>query len=390
MKKIFFLIAVSLFVIQACNNSNKVSEQEFLLKGKFTNSRAEMIYLVEMDVDENILVDSVQIDDNGEFFFKEKLVEPGFYMVKTAEDNFFTLLLDGGETAEVRGDIRNLAETYTVFGSIGSELILQLNLHTRTNYQKLDSLALCWDNHKYSERKSIIRDSLDSIATYIIIDQQHYLLEFMHKNTSSLSTLIAIYQVFARKPMFDEYIHFDLFKEVRDSLDTKYPSNKHVISFKERVDKIEIEIEEKEKIEARLDTGKLAPEISLPGLWTQKTNLSDYKGHVVLVYFWASWDALSRQHNNTVKWLNKTYAPKGLITYAISLDTDKELWQNAVELDELNWVHASDLKYWDSPVVKTYNVNKIPHFVLIDKEGKIFARNFSLEELPQLLYKVFH
>lgn len=390
MKKIFFLIVLSLFIIQACNNSNKISEQEFLLKGKFTNSRAEMIYLVEMDVEENILIDSVQIDDNGEFFFKEKLVEPSFYMVETAEDNFFTLLLNGGETAEVRGDIRNLAETYTVFGSVGSELILQINQHTRTNYKKLDSLALCWDNNKYNERKSIIRDSLDSIATIIIVEQQHYLLEFLNKNTSSLSSLIAIYQVFARKPMFDEYTHFDLYKELRDSLYVKYPNNKHVVNFKNRVDKIEQEIKEEGKIEALLDTGKIAPEISLPGLYTEKVNLSNYKGHIVLVYFWASWDALSRQHNNTIKWLNKTYAPKGLITFAISLDTDKELWQKAVELDKLNWIHASDLKYWDSPIIKTYNVKKIPHFVLIDRDGKIYARNFSIEELPQLLYEIFH
>ncbi len=389
MKKLLLFVFIFVFLFQACDNSKEADENEFVLKGRLTQSKGEMVYLDELGVDDNYPIDSVKLDDNGEFFFKKKIKEPGFYLLKTADDNFVTLLLDRGETAELNGNIKQLAESYTVFGSKGSEQILAINQHTRNNYAKLDSLALFWDKNKYNENKDFLRDSLDSVAMIIIVDQQHFLMEFIDGNTSSLASLIAIYQVFGRKTMFDEYEHFDLFKEVRDSLYEKYPHNAHQLSFKERVDEVEISLKEKAEREKLLRPGKEAPDIELPGLWKEKVKLSDYAGHPILLYFWSSWNATSRLHNQTVKYLQKLYENKGLVVFAVSLDTNKDLWKNAVELDKLNWVHASDLKYWESPAVKTYNVEKIPHIVLIDREGNIFARNISIDDLAENLRNLF-
>ena len=55
----------------------------------------------------------------------------------------------------------------------------------------------------------------------------------------------------------------------------------------------------------------------------------------------------------------------------------------------MNWVHVSDLKYWDSEAAKLYGVKSIPASFLLDPEGNIIAKNLrgpALEEkLNELL-----
>jgi thioredoxin-related protein len=58
---------------------------------------------------------------------------------------------------------------------------------------------------------------------------------------------------------------------------------------------------------------------------------------------------------------------------------------DAIHKDELEWTHVSDLKYWDNEVAKQYGIRAIPQNILLDKEGKIIAKNIRGEELQEKL-----
>ena len=60
----------------------------------------------------------------------------------------------------------------------------------------------------------------------------------------------------------------------------------------------------------------------------------------------------------------------------------------AISKDKLAWTHVSDLKYWDNEAAKLYGVRAIPANFLLDKEGKIIARNLSCDELMKKLSEV--
>ena len=71
------------------------------------------------------------------------------------------------------------------------------------------------------------------------------------------------------------------------------------------------------------------------------------------------------------------------------MDEEADMWKKAIEQDGLTWAHMSDLKLWKSAAVAQYNIGSVPASFLVDKEGKILAKNLrgaALEmKLMQLL-----
>jgi peroxiredoxin len=133
-----------------------------------------------------------------------------------------------------------------------------------------------------------------------------------------------------------------------------------------------------------------APEIALPNPDGTVLKLSDLKGKVVVLHFWASWCPFCRQDNPALVALYNKYKDQGLEVYSVSLDTDKSKWKDAIQTQGLAWKnHVSDLKKWDSAAVETYKVDKTPYMFLIDKQGVIQVSNFksNLESEVEKLLK---
>ena len=135
--------------------------------------------------------------------------------------------------------------------------------------------------------------------------------------------------------------------------------------------------------------GAEAPNFAMNDVEGNEVNLTDFRGKVLLVDFWASWCGPCRKENPHVKKLYDQYADQGFEILGVSLDKTKERWVQAIKKDRLTWKQVSDLKGWGNAAAKMYSVRSIPHTVLIDAEGKIIARNLRGADLDMRLKKIF-
>ena len=185
--------------------------------------------------------------------------------------------------------------------------------------------------------------------------------------------------------MMDAEENFELYKKVNDALQKEMPNSIYTENFNEKVSKMSV-----------LAPGSEAPDITLNDVNGNPISLSSLKGKVVLVDFWASWCKPCRIENPNVVEAYKKFNKKGFEVFSVSLDgmqqqpNPKQDWINAIEKDNLIWKnHVSDLQGWSSSVVPLYNISGIPFAVLLDREGKIIAKNLRGEELHKKLAELF-
>jgi len=175
----------------------------------------------------------------------------------------------------------------------------------------------------------------------------------------------------------DEKADFATLDTLARKFERERPDSPHAQAFVGRINRIR-----------GVMVGGMAPEITLTDTSGNTVPLSSLRGKYVLIDFWASWCGPCRQENpNVVRMYNK-FKDKGFTIYSVSLDQAKENWLRAIRNDHLTWTHVSDLKFWQSAAAQLYGVNAIPATFLLDKDGKIIAKNLRGAELEQKLDEI--
>mgnify|MGYP002623566611 CR=1 FL=1 len=109
------------------------------------------------------------------------------------------------------------------------------------------------------------------------------------------------------------------------------------------------------------------------------------KNKVTLLDFWASWCGPCRQEMPFMVALYGKYKDKGLGIVGISLDKDHDSWTKAIGELGITWPQISDLKYWQSEAAEMFQVQAIPHVIVVDQQGVILNRGIRGEELENFI-----
>lgn len=359
-------------ILSGCGDNKRTGS--FELKGTLSNSNGETIYLEKLINPQPVVVDSTVIDEQGNFEFKTYTPHIGFYRIKLNQQNFAMLVLDSTDKVKVTANLKDLARTYKVEGSPETALFVEYNDITNKKNIRMDSLNQAFQAIVQTiKMDSLKMDSLSNIFekpfNEIMNDFNTVIAEKITKNPAMYASMIAIQGM---EP--DKFAH--LYKILDEGLNKKYPSDKGVRMFHDVVTKM-----------LATTIGQQAPEIVLPTPDDKELALSSFKGKIVLVDFWASWCGPCRKEMPNVVKAYAKYKDKGFEIYGVSLDQDKGRWVEAIQKDGITWPQVSDLKYWDSYAAKLYAVEGIPYTVLLDKEGKIIAKNLRGAELEKAIEK---
>lgn len=391
-KKTAFVLVVSV-LLTACGGKEK-GNSSFQLSGTFTNAgKGDVVYFEELAPGAKIVLDSAVIDDKGNFTFTHASPSAGFYRVKALirdnsgnpildkkgnidfDRNFAMLVLDSTQKIKITGDYKNLGNTYTTTGSEDTEMFLEFNKLGKEIQQRTDSMQQAFQARVGTMKMDSVRmDSLNVVFgkvynTMIDLYQERF-AGLVTKCKSSLAVLAGIQQL---NP--DKYLN--LYKEVDIALSNKYPKSKYLFNLKKDIAAYEMQTQKAKSVAI----GSAATDFTLPTPEGKPFALSSFKGKVVLVDFWASWCGPCRKENPNVVALYKKYHPKGFEIFSVSLDDNKDKWLKAIEADGLIWNHVSDLKGWESDAAKLYGVSSIPFTLLLDREGKIVAKDLRGAQL---------
>lgn len=359
-KVIYFLVGALLF--SACENKQKAT-----VKGTVKNMGNGEIYFVKSGDEKDI--DTVKVN-NDAFEYSTSLTEPTVYMVNFGADQQpGFIILENGSTS-VNYQMGNM-NSLDVKGGKEQEVYNAFLTECRPIFQQMDSLGkVAMANEEDTELLAGLQQYFYTLdgqlktkqLSFIESNKQHYATAFIAVN-------------YLNEKMDKSYTDVEkLYNLFDDKVKASYYGKK---------------LAEMANQMKGTSTGQPAPDFTLNDPNGKPISLSSFKGKILLLDFWASWCGPCRGENPNVVAAYKKYSGKGFDILGVSLDEEKEAWLKAIEKDGLTWTHVSDLKGWGSSAAALYGVQSIPSNYLIDKEGKIIAKDLRGEALDAKLAELF-
>lgn len=385
MKKILWFLSLGL-ILYSCDSK----PEYYTISGKVKNANGEKLYLIELQSNNTVFLDSIILNNEGVFSFKGQTDIPKFYALRISPNNYLTLIVNPYEQIVIKTDGKNLAENPIIEGSPESQKIMKLRTNLNNSVRKLDSLGMYYRSLIGTKELAKVRDSLNLASKEIVEKHQTFTKNFIEENLNSLASLMALYQQIApRRYVLNPKDDFKYFAMVDSSLMSLYPQSDAVRALHSQMEEIKRQQNADSDLNNALNIGKVAPDIVLPNPEGDTIALSSLKGQYVLVDFWASWCRPCRMENPNLVINYTKYHDKGFEIFQVSLDKKKESWVDAIKSDQLTWTQVSDLQYWNSHAAQLYHIQAIPANFLLDKNGKIIAKNLRGDALEAKLSEIF-
>ena len=370
--KILVVAVVAMGAMACRNNGVEIS-------GRFVGLNSKMVYLEHMSATGQHIVDSIALDNNGGYHFVIESVDatPSLYNVIYASERM-PLLVSRGEKITLNA-MGSALLNYTVDGSKESELLREFTKEYISNQLELNRTI---QNYPLADDATRQQLAQRYNALYHNIKRQQ--ISFIIENKEHLASVYALYQ---RLPG-EQYLSSadsDLiyYRTVADAVSENYPTSPFLVTLSNDIARMEARISLMNSIETRT-----YPELKGADMYGNEVSLSSLDGNVILVDFWSAELGNSNAFNAELKEIYDEFESKGFRVYQVSADTSKAAWVTAVQQQRLPWISVCDFKGDASPMLRAYNVRKLPSNFLIDGNGEIVGKDLYSKALERKLEKL--
>jgi peroxiredoxin len=129
--------------------------------------------------------------------------------------------------------------------------------------------------------------------------------------------------------------------------------------------------------------GKEAPDFALKGIDGRNLRLSEFRGQVVLVNFWARWAGDTRLLMPALDRINTTYQRAGLVVLGISVDEDLRRSREFADAMAVSYPILFDA---GSTIGRDYQLQKMPMTILVDRNGLIRYSSVGFKRGDERVY----
>lgn len=368
MKYLKNLVTV-LFLGSVCAISAQIKVK---VSGEIFNGTEDSIFVSQVIGNKYQDLIKGKLDKKGGFKLEGKVPAPDYYVFRIGNHNL-NIILKNESDIKIYGDAQKFSQFRNITNSDETvklnEFVDQMRIY---NYKK-DSATQYLRAHPEQEK------AINESFYLVYLEFRNYKERFLMENPNSAALLPILSEVDTDK-------EFPLYEKVVQNLLTGFPESPSVQQVKMQYEQIMA----KKQAMSFLDPGREAMDFSQNKADGTPLKLSDLRGKVVLLDFWASWCGPCRQENPNVVRLYEKYKDAGFTVMSVSLDNNKANWEKAIEKDKLAWPnHVSDLKGWQNEAAKLYKVNGIPFTVLLDKDGKVINKNLRGADLENTLKAIF-
>lgn len=342
------LSCVAILLAAGCQKQEK-----FSIGGVISNAKGTMLYLDRMGVSRTETIDSVRLGRTGKFRFSQPREEyPELYRLR-AEGRVLVVAIDSTEQVHITSALDSLPYNAKIEGSEKTVQITEL----RRSLQEEDMAE-----HKRKAAKVILTDPRSIVAYYALLQHKggRFVFDLADKaDRIYFSAVATAWKVFMPNSERGKKLYGIVDEEIRNERKNA------------QLRAVQTLIEESDN--AFLD-------INLPDEKGTERSLSSLRGKVILLDFSAIGMPQSQAYIFELRELYNRYHDKGLEIYQVSGDTDTALWiESAVNLP---WVTVHCDRD-NASCYRTYNVQKIPTYFLLNKKGEVTGRNIPFDELPK-------
>ncbi len=373
------ILAFTAILFQSCGS--EAGKTGLTLSGTIRQGANIQLFMDKMGLGPkgaNNVIGKTDLGPGGDFRFTlEERQEAGLYRLRIGEQSII-LVLDGTEQEiGIQGDLGTLNQmNYEVTGSAGTTAYRDVIRRLMARSMDVDDLKAFVDTT--ANPYTAVYTCIQAIGT----------------NASLL----------------------DIYKQAESRLVQAYPNSSYLKDYQDLIVNVQRSATNPGRSNGYqyIEAGNRqpAPDIKLPSPSGKEYALSELKGKVVLLDFWASWCRPCRMENPNVVRIYNQYKDKGFTVFSVSLDgvdsrqrtamqndagkinealqKQRKLWQDAIKADGLAWdYHVSDLRKWECEPAGIYGVSSIPRTFMIDRDGNIAAVNLrGAEQIEETLKRL--
>mgnify|MGYP002623514809 CR=1 FL=1 len=330
------------------------------IHGQIDNTPDGIIYLSALD--SNFVpqrIDSTLIKRGAFDFAKRQSTEPECFVLNFGQQNI--VFFAGNDNVSITGNALK-PEEIDVQGSETNE-ILDNYIKNMPGRERLYQLQTELQQTSLDDDR---REELLQEAKVINDEQTVYIKQYIaENNNNTVGPFILLNNL--------NNFSFDENEQLIEQFEQNISENKYV----KLLNKILENSRAKNEARKSVEINQPAPDFTLTDINGKEVTLSDLRGKIVMLDFWASWCKPCRENNKTITEVYKKFGSKGCVIVGVSVDQDEAAWRKAVSNDKLPGYQLRDTR----GIADKYCIKYIPFCYIIDENGTIVQKNITEEKL---------